>query len=132
MNCSKGIETQYDDLFNVGYNKITSKEEFDKLGYQPQFGKDGKSSRCHFVHFKSPIKMISAMVKDYMNLGAEYFSKYLEENFGCSYDPETPRNYYVAELVSYELNRICEYIKCSGVFNNFQNTSIIMCSREVF
>lgn len=112
---SKGIETQYDDLFAVGYNKITQKEEFKLLGYQPAFGKDGKKSRCHFVHFSNPIKMIAAMVKDYMNVGVEYFNKYLEENFDCSYDPETPRNYYVAELVSYELSRICEYIKLSNI-----------------
>lgn len=112
---SKGIECQYDDLFKVGYSKIIKDERLKFLGYQPMFGKEGKVSRKHFVHFGTPIKMISAMLDDIMNVGDEYFNAYLEENFECNYDPETPRNYYAARLISYELDRICEYIKTSGI-----------------
>lgn len=106
----KGLQTQYDDLFNVGYSKITSDPKFSRVGYQPKFGKNGKKSQSHFVHFSSPIKMITAMVKDFMNVADPYFKAYLEKEFEIEYDPSYPRNYYVAELVVYELDRITTYI----------------------
>lgn len=106
----KGIQTQYDDLFNVGYNKITGHELFKDIGYKPKFGKNGKNSQKHFIHFSSPIKMITGIVSDYMNASHEQFKEYFESNYDYEYDPDIARNFYVAHIIEDDIIRIMNYI----------------------
>jgi len=105
----KGIKTQYDGLFYIGYSKILDCEKFKKIGYKPKF------SQCDFVHFKEPIRMISAIVADYTKVSDEKFSKYLIDTFNIEYDTIYPRNYYIASLIEFELKSICNYIEINGL-----------------
>jgi DNA polymerase elongation subunit (family B) len=102
----KGLQTQYDDLFDVGYHDITSDKRFEYVGYQPQF------SRCHFVHFKEPVRMITAMVKDYFKASDYDFAKLLWEK--CNNTPYYPqqyhRNFYISSLVTWEISKINQYL----------------------
>lgn len=102
----KGLQTQFDNLFSVGFMEFTQKPEFKNVGYVPAF------STCHFVHFGQPVKMVAAMVKDFMKPSNEKFAEYLFENHGIAYEySEYPRNYYIASLVDFEIERICAYIE---------------------
>lgn len=102
----KGLQTQFDNLFSVGFMSTTKKEEFRGVGYVPAF------SRCHFAHFSEPVAMVAAMVKDYTKPSDEEFGKYLAENFGVEYEIGVyPRNYYIASLVEFELERICNFVE---------------------
>lgn len=105
----KGLQTQYDDLFSVGYKKITEDPIMKDKGYKPKF------SNCHFVHMRNPIKMLGAMVKDFMRAPEDKFKKYFLSNFELDedqeYDPDIPRNFYAAALVDHELSEIIDYIK---------------------
>jgi DNA polymerase elongation subunit (family B) len=103
-----GIQTQFDELFNVAYHDIVSVPEFKNVGYKPRF------SRCHFVHFSHPVKMLVAMVKDYLDSSDEAFGDYLSLEFDAEYDSTQPRNHYVAEIVRFEMERICEYVNTAS------------------
>jgi len=72
--CCRGLENSYDLLFNIGFKQLLEDPEIIKLnlGYKPQF------SACHFVSFKTPIKMISTFIEDYLKIPTEKF----ELNFG--------------------------------------------------
>lgn len=98
----KGLKTQYDCLFGVGYNKITSQEKYKSLGYTPIF------SRCHFVHINEPVKMITALVKDLFIPSDQIFSQYLQQVHGWTYDTRYPRNYYIASVLERYMTKICE------------------------
>uniref|UniRef100_A0A6C0BE37 DNA-directed DNA polymerase n=1 Tax=viral metagenome TaxID=1070528 RepID=A0A6C0BE37_9ZZZZ len=99
----KGLEMQFDYLFYVGNLNIISDPRLSDLGYKPQF------SRCHGVHFSSPIKMIASLIRDYMKLSDQDFAiSYM--SYGFYYDPKYPRNHYIAFLVDVFVNRICNVI----------------------
>ena len=99
----KGLESQYDYLFYVGNMNVTTDPRLADLGYKPQF------SRCQGVHFGAPIKMISALIKDYMKLSdIEFAQEYI--SYGLYYDYKYPRNHYIAVLVDTFINRICNHI----------------------
>lgn len=100
----KGLQKQYDDLFYVGYKKIITDPKMKDIGYNPQ-------SRCHFVHCSTPIKMITAIVKDIMNMKEDKIEKYIREEFNVEYDNTVARNFYAAIVVEYELDKIIDYIK---------------------
>lgn len=100
-----GLETQYDDLFDLGYSKIAKDDYFKDVGYTPKF------SNCHFVHFSTPIKMVGAILKDLYKPNNYEFGNYLWNRFGeTSYDQNVPRHFWIANVLYYELNNIIEYI----------------------
>ena len=100
----KGLQEQFDNLFSVGNMNVINDPRLAEVGYQPQF------SRCHFVHFKTPIKMISALVKDYMKLSDEEFIR-VYTSYGRDYDPKYPRNFYIAIILDTFMDRICKFIQ---------------------
>lgn len=101
----KGLQTQYDDLFDVGFHDITHNQRFEKVGYQPKF------SNCWFVHFKEPVRMISAMLKDYFKATDQEFGNFLWNSFGIQYNPQQfKRNFYIASLIEWELNQIVTFL----------------------
>ena len=100
----KGLAVQFDCLFGVGNIDVINDPRLSEIGYKPQF------SRCHFVHFSTPIKMITALVKDYMKLtDQEFINTY--NNMGRDYDPKYPRNMYIAIILDTFMDRICKYIQ---------------------
>ena len=99
----KGLQKQYDDLFRVGYQLIILNPILKDMGYKPIF------SRCHFVHFSTPIKMIAAMIKDLMKPNDEAFERYLNENFDCDFKYE--RYYYIGKIISLKLKDMADYIE---------------------
>lgn len=111
-----GLQEQYDYLFYVGCMNILEDPRLSGCGYQPQF------SRCKFVHLKTPIKMITAMINDFMKLDNYQFSV-AAYNFcvasGINYDPTLKRNNYIALFLDNFIKKIC------SVLNMFYpNTSI--------
>ena len=111
----KGLQEQYDFLFEVGNMTLIKDERLKTLGYQPQFSYSqtgqlliGKSKK-NFIHFSKPVLMISALVKDYMRLSDDEF-EWVYNNTGQIYDRKIPRNRYVSTLVYTFMNRVCGYI----------------------
>ena len=102
---SKGLETQYDCLFNVGFKNITMHPAFREVGYKPKF------SACHFKHFGAPVEMVAGMVSDLLKASDQQFDSFLREKHDACYDARFPRNLYVATLVNVEIEKICAYIK---------------------
>jgi len=103
----KGLQEQYDYLFYVGNMNIVDDPRLAGAGYQPQF------SRCQFVHFKYPIKMIAALIKDYMKLNDQEFAQHMYVfcyNYAIQYDPALPRNRYLALLVDHFISKLCYII----------------------
>lgn len=114
----KGLETQYDCLFWVGFKQITEDPRFSGVGYQPHCTKAGYTkSQCHFVHFGNPVKMLGAMVKDLLKPSEEVFYEFLKNEYGIVYQPQIyPRNYYIASFIQHELNNIADYLDQSVNF----------------
>ncbi len=96
----KGLQKQYDDLFYVGNNKICDSPDFERLGYQPIF------STCHFVHFSKPIKMLAAIVKDYLKPDYKIFKMVMNDQRGIKTSKKVPRWEYIAMIIKEELKRI--------------------------
>lgn len=111
----KGLQVQYDFLFSVGNNKIINDPIVADVGYKPQFSWDRQGnlqigkSRKHPIHFKEPIKMISAIVEDYMALNDQEFI-YVYNMMGYYYIEGIPRNHYIAGIVDTIVDRICKYL----------------------
>lgn len=111
----KGLQEQFDFLFGVGNSKIIQDPRLESLGYKPQFTRNragyleiGKS-RKKFIHFSTPIKMITALVKDYMMLTDEEFLSIYQQS-GNQYEPGLPRNRYISIILSNFMNRVIEYL----------------------
>lgn len=111
----KGLQEQYDCLFGVGNSNIIDDPRLADLGYKPSFRHNrkgdlevGKSTK-HFIHFSKPIKMISALVKDYMNLTDQEFAEQYSR-IGFYYDPNVPRNQYIGVILNTFMDRICKYL----------------------
>lgn len=100
----KGLQEQYDSLFSIGNISIINDERLADVGYRPQF------SRCHFVHFKTPIKMVSAIISDYMKLSDSEFIQ-IYTSYGFEYSDAYKRNFYIGNIVSTFIDRICEYVQ---------------------
>lgn len=100
----KGLQDQFDCLFGVGNINVINDPRLVEVGYKPQF------STCHFVHFKTPIKMISALVKDYMKLSDSEFIK-IYTSYGREYNSKYPRNFYIAIILDTFMDRICKFIQ---------------------
>ena len=77
---------------------------------KPAIGKNGKKSQKHFIHFSSPIRMITGIVSDYMNASHEQFKEYFESNYEYEYDPDIARNFYVAHIIEDDIIRVINYI----------------------
>lgn len=112
----KGLQEQFDYLFSVGSKTVVEDERLAEVGYKPQYSyardgllKIGKST-SHFVHFSKPIKMIAALVKDYMKLSDEEFIQ-IYNSMGREHDPKYPRNFYIAIILDTFIDRICKYIQ---------------------
>lgn len=112
----KGLQEQFDCLFAVGNMDVINDPRLSEVGYKPQFSHDRQGnlevgkSRCHFIHFKTPIKMIAALVKDYMKLTDQEFA-YIYTNMGRDYDPKYARNMYIAIILDTFMDRICKCIQ---------------------
>jgi DNA polymerase elongation subunit (family B) len=111
----KNLQEQFDFLFSVGNIKIIEDKRLDDVGYKPQFSWNRKRElqigKCtkHFIHFRYPIKMISAIVKDYMSLSNDEFC-FVYNRMGYYYDPSVPRNYYIAGILETIIDRMCKFI----------------------
>lgn len=102
-----GLQEQYDYLFYVGNMNICDDPRLEGCGYKPQF------SRCKFVHFKTPIKMIISLISDYMKLDVNEFAKQAYNfcnNYGFQYDHTLPRNRYLALFVDAFLQKLLTVI----------------------
>lgn len=102
-----GLQEQYDYLFYVGEMNILDDPRLCGAGYKPQF------SNCKFVHFKTPIKMITALIKDYMRLNDYDFAGHSYifcRNFGFNHDINLPRNRYLALFVNHFIEKLCYVI----------------------
>lgn len=112
----KGLQEQFDCLFGVGNMDVINDPRLSEVGYKPQFSRDRQGnleigkSRCHFIHFKTPIKMLSALVKDYMKLTEQEFAM-VYTNMGRDYDPKYPRNMYIAVILDTFLDRVCKCVQ---------------------
>lgn len=111
----KGLQNQFDFLFSVGNLSLIDDPRLNDVGYKPQFSWNrqgqlliGKSAK-YFIHFKTPIKMISAIVKDYMILSNEEF-EFVYNRMGYYYDSSVPRNHYISGIVNTIVDRICKYL----------------------
>jgi DNA polymerase elongation subunit (family B) len=98
-----GLQKQYDELFCIGSINIVNDPNLINLVYKPQF------SKCHPVHFKDPIKMITALVKDYMKLTDEEFIK-IYTSYGYIYDHKYPKNVYIATILNNFIDSLCKII----------------------
>ena len=115
----KGIKDPYDFLFKTGYNYLVSDPRLAEVGYKPQF------SRCHFVHFSSPIKMIMAIVKDYVELSEEDFVK----NAGFIIVPGEKRISSVSRLIETFIDNICNFL--DPFIKEIENSKIIKVEEEL-
>ena len=98
-----GLQEQFDFLFYVGNMNVVSDPRLADLGYKPQF------LRCQGVHFGSPIKMISSLIRDYMKLNdQDFYNAYV--SYGLYYDMRVPRNHHIAVLLDIFISRICNRI----------------------
>jgi DNA polymerase elongation subunit (family B) len=111
----KGLQTQFDFLFGVGNLNLVDDPRLSDVGYKPQFSWNrqgqlliGKSTK-YFIHFKNPIKMISAIVKDYMSLSIEEFV-FVYNRMGYYYDINIPKNHHIAGIINNIIDRICKYL----------------------
>lgn len=107
-----GLETQYDTLFFVGNMNVIQDPRLATLGYKPEF------STCRGVHFGSPIKMISAFIRDYMKLSDQQFFENCYRIYGVQFDMSKPRNQNIAVLLDYRIRYICNFILQYYPFQN--------------
>lgn len=101
----KGLQKQFDDLFYVGYKKIVEHKKMKKVGYKPSF------SNCHFVHIKTPIKMIAAIIKDLKKPKKKQLRSFIYEETGTKLDKKLDRYEFIAFFVEFFLNRISKKIQ---------------------
>lgn len=112
----KGIQEQFDFLFQVGNINIINDTKLSDVGYKPQFSykRNGEleigNSRRKFIHFSTPVLMISSLYEDYVRLTDAEFA-YVYTSLGHIYDPKYPRNIYIARIVSSFMDRVIRYIE---------------------
>lgn len=112
----KGIQEQFDFLFQVGNMNVINDPRLVGVGYQPQFSykRNGEleigNSRRKFIHFSSPVLMISSLYEDYIRLTDVEFA-YVYTSFGQIYDPKYPRNIYIARIMNAFMERVINYIE---------------------
>jgi DNA polymerase delta subunit 1 len=97
----KGLMDPYDFLFHVGYKKICEDSRLSHFGYTPMF------SRCHFVHFSKPIKMIMSLMIDFCKASDKELSFHNQ-------DFSLPRLVRIGKILENFLGRICQ-----GILNIF-------------
>jgi len=94
----KGLCEPYDFLFSVGFQNVTSLSYFQDIGWKPMF------SRCHFVHFSSPIKMIMAFIDDLMKAN----DMQLEQLLGLKI--EGKKITLISKAINMFVEKICDHV----------------------